>query len=293
MNAIGNFVKKILLTVNGTARSESIIPLVNDLARRWQAEVLIARALDPSAGMGDLLVPIATENFYQEMVRATEDYLLDIEKRFTDVKCRTFCLTGFPGECIRRLALEEECDLLVMASHGQTGFVRWLWGSMAEGLARRAPCPVLLVHRDMPTLFRQILVPVDGSEPSAKVVEQIAPFIDQSDTRVTVLHCSGLTEVEELENRAAGERVYRARCELKRQFEGKPWLHLEFSSAPAPEGIFDWLDEHPCDLVAMSTHGREGFDHLWIGSIMERIARNANCPVLVFPPALVRAPVSS
>lgn len=279
---------KILLTVNGTPKSESIIPFVVDLARRWQAEILVARALDPVTGMGDPLVPLVADTFYKQMMRSGEEYLSGLSKRFADVPHRTFCLVGSPGECIRQLAVEEQCDLLVMASHGHTGFVRWLWGSVAEGLARTAPCPVMLVRRDTPALIRQILVPIDGSEPSWNVVEHLSHFVDPTYTRVTLLHCSGLTEVEERENRSARERVHQTRCELKKMVDGKSWLHLEFTSAKAPDGIYNWLADHPCDLVAMSTHGREGLAHLWTGSVMEHVARNANCPVLVFPPALVQ-----
>ncbi len=269
---------KILLTLNATPKSESIIPYVVELARGWKAEVLVTRVLDPVVGVGDPLVPLMAESFYLEMVRAGEDYLKEIGKRFQGVAFRTFCLVGSPGECIRQLAVEEQCDLLVMASHGHTGFVRWLWGSVAEGLARIAPCPVLLVRRDTPALIRQILVPIDGSDSSSNVVEHLAPFVDPRYTRVTVLHCSGASE--------AG--LDQTRSKLKNLVDGKGWIQLEFSSSRAPDGIYKWLADHPCDMVAMSTHGREGLAHLWTGSMMEQVARNANCPVLVFPPALVQ-----
>jgi len=290
---------KILLTVNGTTKSESIIPFVIELARRWKAEILVARALDPVAigepldpvSIGEPLVPVVAETFYQQMLRSGEDYLKELGKRFQGVPFRTFCLVGSPGECVRHLAVNEHCDLLVMASHGHTGFVRWLWGSVAENLARVAPCPVLLVRRDTPALFRQVLVPIDGTEPSWNVVEHLSRFVDPAYARVTLLHCSDPTEGEEMADRSARERIYQARCDLKNLMDGKPWLHLQFTSTKAPDGIYDWLADNPCDLIAMSTHGREGLAHLWSGSVMEQVARNVHCPLLVFPPAPVKAQI--
>ena len=279
---------KILLTLNGSAKSESAIPLVVELAKRWQAEILVARALDPVGGTGDPIVPLVVDSLYRGLITAAEDYLQSISGRFEDVPLRTFCLTGATGDCIRDLAVREECDLIVMASHGRTGFVRWLWGSVAESMARVAPCPVLLVRRDTPVLWREILIPVDGSTPSCSVMERISQFTDPT-TRITLLHCSDITEVEEMVSRSAREHIYEVRSQLKKLVEGKPWLRVEFSSVPAPQGIFEWLADHDCDLVAMSTHGRDGMAHFWTGSIMEQVARNANCPVLVFPPALVKS----
>lgn len=279
---------KILVTLNGSAKSESVIPLVVELARSWQAEVLVARALDPVGGTGDPIVPLVVDSLYRGLITDVEDYLQSVSRRFGDLPLRTFCLTGATGECIRDLAVREKCDLIVMASHGRTGFVRWLWGSVAEGVARVAPCPVLLVRRDSPLQWRKILIPVDGSPPSGSVIQRMAPFL-QPTTRVTLLHCIDITEVEEMVSPAAREHVHQVRSQLKKLVEGNAQLHLEFSPAPAPQGIFQWLSDHDCDLVAMSTHGREGMAHFWTGSIMEQVARNANCPVLVFPPALVKA----
>jgi len=59
------------------------------------------------------------------------------------------CVVGRPDDEIVALAHEKKADLIVMASHGRTGLSRLLMGSIAEGVMRRAPCPVLIVkHPD-------------------------------------------------------------------------------------------------------------------------------------------------
>jgi nucleotide-binding universal stress UspA family protein len=52
-------------------------------------------------------------------------------------------LTGDPAEEIVRFADEARCELIVMGTHGRTGFKRLLMGSVAEAVIRRAKCPVL------------------------------------------------------------------------------------------------------------------------------------------------------
>jgi nucleotide-binding universal stress UspA family protein len=54
-------------------------------------------------------------------------------------------LEGDPAAVIVALACKEGCDLIVMGTHGRTGFPRLLMGSVAEEVSRRAPCPVLTV----------------------------------------------------------------------------------------------------------------------------------------------------
>jgi nucleotide-binding universal stress UspA family protein len=53
---------------------------------------------------------------------------------------------GDPAMEILKLAEEEDCDLIVMGTHGLTGLERLLMGSVAEKVLRRAPCPVLTVR---------------------------------------------------------------------------------------------------------------------------------------------------
>jgi nucleotide-binding universal stress UspA family protein len=50
-----------------------------------------------------------------------------------------------PVEAILRTAAARACDLIVMGSHGRGGLKRWLMGSIAEQVVRKAPCPVLVV----------------------------------------------------------------------------------------------------------------------------------------------------
>jgi universal stress protein A len=56
-------------------------------------------------------------------------------------------LKGDPVREIVAFAEREQIDLIVMGSHGRTGLPRLLMGSVAEGVARRAPCPVLIVKQ--------------------------------------------------------------------------------------------------------------------------------------------------
>lgn len=63
----------------------------------------------------------------------------------TDVNVNAKVIYGPAVEEILRLARETNCDMIVMGTHGRTGVGRWLLGSVAEDVQRRATCPVLIV----------------------------------------------------------------------------------------------------------------------------------------------------
>lgn len=72
-------------------------------------------------------------------------------------------LTGAPVAAILDFAAENHVDLIVMASHGRTGISRLLMGSIAEGVMRKARCPVVIVKQ-----------PASRSASSARVAETAA-----------------------------------------------------------------------------------------------------------------------
>jgi nucleotide-binding universal stress UspA family protein len=63
------------------------------------------------------------------------------------VRYRHHYLKGSPIGQIVQFAEREDSDLIIMASHGRTGLWRLLMGSVAEGVMRKAPCPVLVVKQ--------------------------------------------------------------------------------------------------------------------------------------------------
>lgn len=267
---------KILVPLDGGSKSESILPLAGRLAERWQAEILALHVVDPDLGILDPLRTSLLETNRERVLEDGEKYLKELSDLHPEIPMQRLCKTGQPLGCIEEVARNQACDLILMATHGHAGIVRWLRGSVAEGVARHAPCPSMLVRSaDAPVDFREILIPTDGSPASLSVARRIGRFLTP-ETRVTLLHCSGdhREESEEAET-----------CEgLRQAVDGRSWMRLEVTALEAPEGIFDWLADHPCDLIAMSTHGREGLAHLWLGSVTEEVARRSECPVLVFAP---------
>lgn len=273
---------KILVPVDGSPKSESTLPLAGRLAELWQAEILVLKVMDPTVGALDPLTTSLSDSAYQRMVAEDQLYLEDLCTRHKDFPMRPLHRIGSPLLCIDEVARQEACDLILMATHGHEGLVRWLWGSVAEGVARHAPCPSMLVRSpETPTVFRELLIPTDGSEESLSVAKRVGRFVGP-ETRVTLLHCTGALPQDKAEYLAQAE----LRNLLRQQVDGRPWMRLDFASNPAPRGILDWLANNRCDLIAMSTHGREGLARLWKGSVTEEVTRHSNCPVLTFPPPI-------
>ncbi len=142
---------KLLVPTDFSEDSEQAARYAVELAKRFQAEIHCIHVVDIPA---DLL---STSAYY--MTGPSEAFLDQIreeskknleafaEKNLEGTQVRTAFLEGSPFVEIIRYARNQEIDLVVIATHGRTGLRHVLFGSVAEKVVRKAPCPVLLVKR--------------------------------------------------------------------------------------------------------------------------------------------------
>lgn len=137
----------ILFPTDFSAASESALKVASSLAAESDALLVIAHVADDSTAAlagyaGFAFVPELPD----EIATAAESLLRSVKPTDTKVRHRHRLLHGPPVESLLELANSEKADLIVLGSHGRTGLARLLMGSVAEGIVRRAPCPVLTVR---------------------------------------------------------------------------------------------------------------------------------------------------
>lgn len=132
--------KKIVYPTDFSHAGDAALAYATSLARDMGATLIIAHVEEPPAayGGGELYYGLP-EPAHDELRRMLHQVLP------TDpaVPHEHRLVTGDPATAIVNLAEMEDADLIVMGTHGRTGFSRVLMGSVAELVVRRAKCPVL------------------------------------------------------------------------------------------------------------------------------------------------------
>ena len=132
--------RRIVVALDGSDRSEAILPDVELLARKLEAEVHVIRVVQLviAAGMGEVPVALPPED--------PMPYLKGVVRRLeaAGLKATAVALEGGAADAILRYVEEASASLLCMATHGRSGLTRLMLGSVAEEVLRKAPCPVLL-----------------------------------------------------------------------------------------------------------------------------------------------------
>ena len=190
---------------------------------------------------------------------------------------------GSPGRAIARASIDY--DLVVISSHGRSGFARYFLGSVADKVIRLTPCPVLVVH-DEPDLLGSgnPIVASDLSPSSAVALPLASALAGATKTTVELLYvfdARGTTVVstEELDERVrAFARAYAPDDAFS------PSTTVLITGESVQDAIVRHLGLRSAGVVVMSTVGREPTEHHLLGRAPSRLAREVSAPLLLVTP---------
>jgi nucleotide-binding universal stress UspA family protein len=144
--------KKILCPTDFSEPAFVALKRAEELSRHFAAELIVTHIIPPVPGPHLFPDPQASFNFdvplyQQELAIHTEKMLKELVSHqvASEVRTRNLVTTGEAAPEILRVAQQEHVDLIVIASHGLTGWRRLVHGSVAEKVVRQATCPVLTI----------------------------------------------------------------------------------------------------------------------------------------------------
>ena len=210
---------------------------------------------------------------------------------------------GVAYEEICATAREIKADLIVIATHGYTGYKRIFLGSTAERVVQHSPCPVLVVRQHIAhsngsngrrthTGFRlaRILVPIDFSNCSKiafRYATELARDFKAELRLVHVVDPHGYPLGDQYAAWDAARLMKEASDAAQKQMRSMAArARVRYSvrvDQGSPAAEICHAANHDVDLIIISTHGRTGLGHLLIGSTAEHVVRYAHSPVLVIP----------
>ena len=147
--------KTILVSLDGSALAEQALAPAFSIAAKYGAAIVLLRVVPAERSLPGLQYLAVRPNgapadSEQALIEEAQDYLAGVPLPMPGVPVHTRVLVGAPPEIIVETAVEAAADLIVMSTHGRTGLMRLLYGSVAEAVLRGSPVPVFLVPNRAP-----------------------------------------------------------------------------------------------------------------------------------------------
>lgn len=144
--------KHMLVTLDGSPRSEAVIPHVIDLARSMKSEITLLRIVDAvnsdwseRGALGKDRTATAPQSLFAEQARSYLDHVA-AQMRKSGLTVHTVVRQGQPAKQIIDAANEADADAIAMATHSRRGINRLMFGSVAEAVLHETSLPTLLVR---------------------------------------------------------------------------------------------------------------------------------------------------
>ena len=267
--------KTILVPTDFSVHALYALKVAASIAKKINAEIKLVHAFNiPSA---EYVEDYYYEEYYNEIKAQAGKKLntladMDILKGIELSK--HFVTNVFMWELVTDNEYKN-VDLIVIGSHGESGFNKVFIGSNTDKIVRLADSPVLTIkNEDVDFNIKTMVFASDFYGDSYAVFEKIKFFADLYMAHIDLLK---VITPKDFEPTPISKKLLE---DFVKHFKLTDYSSNIYNATSIEKGITDFSDEINADLIAIETHGRTGIAHLINGSLAEDIANHIDRPIL-------------
>jgi nucleotide-binding universal stress UspA family protein len=273
--------KKILVPTDFSDHSEYALRVAAQIAREHDGEIYLMHMLELPNHGSDAVMGSGSE------IPEIMFFIRKAHERFDEFKSAPY-LDGisiieavqfekaFDG--IMKASKKHDIDLIVMGSHGASGFHEMFIGSNTEKVVRTSDVPVLVIKKEEgnfnPTKF------VFASDFSDEIKKPFTKVVDFANSFTSHLHLVMINTPNDFKSTHAAEKIinnFASQFDIRNGYTA----HI-YNDVNIEKGTLHFANSINADLIGMCTHGRQGLAHFFNGSISEDLVNHSVRPVVTF-----------
>lgn len=297
--------KKILVATDFSTAADYALKRAVKLAKEQDAELTIIHVIQQKFvdKILDKLIP--KEILQTALEHATtliEHKIANLSRYKVNIN---YHLTthGKPATKILAYAHKNKFDLIVLGAHGAYSLRESFIGSTAEWIAERSVQPLLIVRNPPTSAYRKILVPLDFSSVSKKVLNVVTHFF--KNTNIRFIHIGDFEFQEMLQREIVKDEISKAKLlklrkailsylnkDMKRFIKGytsqlKNYTYQITLGYPGPIIKME-ADKTKRDLIVMGTQSHGPMHYLFIGRVANWVLKESDKDILLIPPKALK-----
>jgi nucleotide-binding universal stress UspA family protein len=283
-------IRKILIPLDFSETSLLAMENGGYMASLFKADIILLHVnrVNPGAyGPGDRPYPVDLIKYQEVNAKQKLNRLANKIGHQFDVEVETLFETGFVSSTIASVAERYAVDLIIMGTHGVSGFIERFIGSNAYRVVNEAICPVITIQTHTARKgFKDIVLPIDNSQYSLQKVKHAIGLANHYGSRIHIL---GLTHSDD-ENKI--NRIRTKIIEVEESIDKNGLLTgLQIrSSKQIRQGVnyakitMSYAEEIGADLIMIMTEWEENVTGIFIGPFARQIVNHSKIPVMSLRP---------
>lgn len=271
--------KKILIPTDFSDHAEYALKVAAQIAKKNNGEIILLHMLElpheasDAVGAGHDIPEIMF--FKNAAIRRLED-LMD-EEYLDGLKVSEIIQFELAFDGILNISKKNNVDLIVMGSHGASGFKEMFVGSNAEKVVRNSEIPVLIIKKEEENFeVNDFVFASNFTEEIKKPFHKVLEFADKFGATlhlVTINTPNNFMSTTEAENNLNSFLSNFSTTNIKK--------HI-YNETNVEKGVLNFSNSINADLIGMCTHGRKGLAHFFNGSISEDLVNHSKRAVITF-----------
>lgn len=275
-------IQRILIPVDLSANSLLALEHASFMAKLFKADLILCHIMETKILKLDLgkLSQSDKKNAEQIISEKLEELAVDLRFK-TGCQVDYLIKSGKIHKKIGEAAEETKASLIIMGTHGVSGFEEFFIGSNAFRVITEANCPVLTVQEHSKKIgFSDILCPIDSSDPSRKKVRYVLELAKKYNSKVHIL---GILSVDDDDEALKLDKKME---QVEKYFEKHD---VQFNSEMVDgENLASVALKHAkkikADLICIMTEQEENFTGIFMGPFAQQVVNHSKIPVLTIKP---------
>jgi nucleotide-binding universal stress UspA family protein len=273
-------IKRIAVAVDFSEYSEYALEVASKIAKLLDGELIVIHLL----GMDKVHLPDSES----VLVYDNELHLKLVKNKFKEFLKKPWLknvkLTHFTQNYknfteLNAIAEDFICDLIVMGSHGNTGFKNTFVGSNTEKIVRTSRIPVLVIkNRVKDFKIERVVFASDFSRDYLPAFKKLLEWLRPFDAELQLLHVN--TSENFMRRTEIEEKIFKFLLQAEIEDISLYDKVAYYDDDSIEEGIFSFSYKYEADIITIPTHGRRGLAHFFIKSLGEDLMNHSETPVL-------------
>ena len=269
--------KKILVPTDFSNTASHAFKLACQIAARSKGEIYLLNIIEFPKLNGALPVPVQAyeqmyiKNLKEKAFRSLEKFKANWGKK---LKIHFSMEHGSISKVVQKFVDRKKIDLIVMGTHGSSGLEEFFIGSNTEKIVQTSKVPVIAVKKSFHvTDIKHIIFPTNLNPGQNKLIDMIKDlqYFFKAKLHILFVNTPG--------NFRRDLFVERRLQEFAKEFSLRNFTLNIFNDIDEEEGIVNFSLRYKNGMIAMSTHGRKGLSHIFMGSVAEDVVNHIKCPV--------------
>jgi nucleotide-binding universal stress UspA family protein len=270
--------KKILVPCDFSDSAIQAFKFAVELATESNGEVMLLNVVELPVIHENVMMPTFSfeDTFLKEMKERADVDFAKMKSKWAEEgpKVSAYVEYGAPTPTISRFIEQKKVDLVVMGTKGASGLKEFFVGSNTEKVVRWSPVPVISIKKSVKaSSIKNIIFPSMLNQSEEELTLRVKALQDFFNAKLSIVY------VNTPANFRTDVVTRNLMKDYAKRFMLKDYTLNIYNDLNEESGVAHFVNEVKGDIIAMSTHGRKGLNHLLSGSIAEDMVNHLECPI--------------